>query len=180
MSINKFYISNTKENTFFKMNKSKNNRLKLTVYSLIIILSDQITKYIVLTLIDYRESIVLVPNILNITLEKNTGAAFSLFSKSTSLLTFISLIVSAALIIILYKFTPRSKFNNIALPFLLGGTVGNGIDRLFKGFVVDIFQLIPFNFPIFNVADIAINIAVIFMILELVKTKKPSQGKINT
>ncbi len=154
------------------MREMKINRLLLISYSILIILSDQISKYIVLNTISYQESLVLVPNILKITLVKNTGAAFSLFSNSTSLLTFISLMVSAALITILWKFTPRSKFNSIALAFLLGGTLGNGIDRLFKGFVLDIFELIPFNFPIFNFADIAINVAVLFMILELIKIKK--------
>ncbi len=161
------------------MNKSKNNRLALIVCSLIIILLDQVTKYIVLNRIPYGESFILIPNILEITLVKNTGAAFSLFSNSTALLTFISLIVSAALIIILWKYTPRSKFNSIALSFLLGGSLGNGMDRLFKGFVLDIFQLMPFNFPIFNIADIAINIAVVFMMLDFIK-KKYTKGKINT
>ena len=156
------------------MINTKNTRFKLIVYSLLIILLDQFTKYIVFNTISYGESFVLVPNILKITLVKNTGAAFSLLSNSTSFLTFISLIVSALLIIILWKFTPRSKFNTIALPFLLGGTLGNGIDRFVKGFVLDIFELIPFNFPIFNIADIAINIAVVFMIAELIKTKKDS------
>ena len=162
------------------MNKSNHKRLKLVVYSLLIILLDQITKNIVLNTIAYRESFILIPSFLKVTLVKNTGAAFSLFSNSTSLLTFISLIVSAVLIIILCKFTPRSRFNTISLPFLLGGTLGNGIDRFFKGFVVDIFELIPYNFPIFNIADIAINIAILFMILELIKTKRHPQGKINT
>ena len=162
------------------MNKPNYDRIKLIIYSLLIILLDQITKFITSNIIDYRESFILIPNILKITLEKNTGAAFSLFSNSTSLLSFISLIVSGALIIILWKFTPRSKFNTIALPLLLGGSLGNGIDRLFKGFVVDIFELIPFNFPIFNVADIAINIAVLFIILESVKTNKDSKRKLNT
>ena len=162
------------------MNTFKRYRLSLIVYSLLILLLDQITKYIVLNTIVYRESFILIPNILRITLEKNTGAAFSLFSNSTSMLTIISLIVSVALIIILWRFTPRSKFNTIALPFLLGGTLGNGADRLLKGFVIDIFEIIPYNFPIFNVADIAINIAVLFMILELIKTKKHSKRKINT
>ena len=92
----------------------------------------------------------------------------------------ISLIVSLSLIFILFRFTPRSKYNSNALIFLLAGTLGNGIDRLFKGFVVDIFELIPFHFAIFNIADIAINIAVLFMILEVTNKRKPPQVKIKT
>ena len=174
MFINKFYIFNAKKNTYNKMNKPSSNRLILLVYSFLIIILDQVTKYYVFNIIDYSESFVLVPNLLRITLEKNTGAAFSLFSNSTTFLTFISLIVSAALIIILWKFTPRTKYNSIALPLILGGTIGNGLDRLFKGFVLDIFELIPFKFPIFNIADIAINIALLFIILEIIKTQKNS------
>ena len=178
MPINKFYIYNTKKITFHKMNKLRKNRLALIFYSLIILLLDQITKYVILNTISYRESFILIPNILKITLVRNTGAAFSLLSNSTTFLTFISLIVSFVLIIILWKFTPSSKFNNIALPFLLGGTLGNGIDRLFKGYVLDIFELMPFNFPIFNVADIAINIALFFIILELIVKNKGRKQKV--
>ena len=57
------------------------------------------------------------------------------------------------------------------LSYLLGGTIGNGIDRLFKGFVLDFLELVPINFPIFNVADISINIAVILILIENFTTR---------
>ncbi len=65
----------------------------------------------------------------------------------------------------------------MGLAYLLGGTVGNGIDRLLRGYVLDFFELVPINFPIFNVADISINIAIICYIIDIIKTK--DQSKIN-
>ena len=66
----------------------------------------------------------------------------------------------------------------MGLGFLLGGTVGNGIDRLFKGYVLDFIELVSINFPIFNVADVSINIAIIFFIIDIIKTKNKSSIKL--
>ena len=59
----------------------------------------------------------------------------------------------------------------IGFIFLLGGAAGNGIDRILKGFVIDFLDLIPINFPIFNIADISINIALICFALDIIKRK---------
>ena len=76
---------------------------------------------------------------------------------------------SLLLITIILKSPPKSYWNCIGLAYLLGGTVGNGIDRLFKGYVLDFLELVPINFPIFNVADISINIAIICFIIDMIK-----------
>ena len=75
----------------------------------------------------------------------------------------------------LLKKPPISLWNLNALAFLLGGTLGNGIDRLLKGHVVDFLEIVPVNFPIFNIADISINIAIIFFIIDIVKIKSKSR-----
>ena len=157
------------------MNSSKYKKMKIIVYSFYIILLDQLSKFLVLETLGFERSINIIPNLLNFILVKNKGAAFSLFSNSTNILTITSIIVSLVLITIILKYPPRSFWNLIGLIYLLGGTVGNGIDRLFKGYVLDFLELVPINFPIFNVADVSINIAIICFIIDIIKNKDKSR-----
>jgi len=169
-----FNINKTFFNT--KMNSFKNRRLKILIYSFYIILIDQISKFSVLIILGFERSTNIIPNLLNFTLVKNKGAAFSLFSDSTTLLTITSVFVSLLLITIIIKFPTRNYWNSIGLIFLLGGTVGNGVDRLFKGYVLDFIDLVPIDFPIFNFADISINIAIICFIIDQFSTKDKSKN----
>ena len=159
------------------MNAFNGRSMKPIIYSIYIILIDQVSKYLILNLIGFERSKNIIPNILNFTLVKNKGAAFSLFSNSTNILTLISILTSIIIIIIILLFPPSSFWNVTGLTFLLGGTVGNAIDRFSKGYVLDFFQLIPINFPIFNIADISINIAMICFIIDLIKTNDKSRIK---
>ena len=145
--------------------------MKIIAYSLFIILLDQVSKVLVISTLGFERSKNIIPNLLNFTLVKNKGAAFSLFSNSTNFLTVISIIASLLLITIILKSPITSNWNFIGLAFLLGGTVGNGIDRLFKGYVLDFLEIVPINFPIFNIADISINIAIICFIIDMIRTK---------
>ena len=158
------------------MNSFKNRRLKILIYSFYIILIDQISKFSVLIILGFERSTNIIPNLLNFTLVKNKGAAFSLFSDSTTLLTITSVFVSLLLITIIIKFPTRNYWNSIGLIFLLGGTVGNGVDRIFKGYVLDFIDLVPIDFPIFNFADISINIAIICFIIDQFSTKDKSKN----
>ena len=169
-----FNINKTFFNT--KMNSFKNRRLKILIYSFYIILIDQISKFSVLIILGFERSTNIIPNLLNFTLVKNKGAAFSLFSDSTTLLTITSVFVSLLLITIIIKFPIRNYWNSIGLIFLLGGTVGNGVDRIFKGYVLDFIDLVPIDFPIFNFADISINIAIICFIIDQFSTKDKSKN----
>ena len=157
------------------MNAFKDRRIKTIIYSFYIILIDQISKFLVLNILGFERTKNIIPNLLNFTLVKNKGAAFSLFSNSTNILTLTSVFTSLILIIIILLFPPRSSWNLMGVTYLLGGTAGNGIDRYSKGYVLDFFQLIPINFPIFNIADIAINIAMICFIIDIIKTKDKSR-----
>ena len=152
--------------------------IKVITYSFYIVLLDQVSKFLILNTLGFERSQNIIPNLLNFTLVKNRGAAFSLLSNSTSLLTIISILASLVLITIILKYPPRSFWNFIGLAYLLGGTVGNGIDRFFKGYVLDFLELVPINFPIFNLADISINIAIICFIVDIIKTKDKSTKSI--
>mgnify|MGYP001374990656 CR=1 FL=1 len=156
-----------------------NSSIKIINYSFYIIIIDQISKFLVLKTLGFEKSKNIIPYLLNFNLVKNKGAAFSLFSNSTTFLTIISVLTSFLLIILIFKFPQRSYWNSIGLAYLLGGTVGNGIDRLIKGYVLDFLELVPINFPVFNVADISINIAIICFIIDTIRTKDYSKKYIN-
>ena len=159
------------------MNQLKSRSMKIIIYSFFIVLLDQVSKFLMLSILGFERSKNIIPNLLNFTLVKNKGAAFSLFSNSTNILTIISILATLILIIIILKFPPKSFWNFIGLTYLLGGTAGNGIDRLFKGYVLDFFELVPINFPIFNVADISINIAILCFLIDIIKTNDKSTPK---
>jgi len=171
MHINKSIINIIKTYINIKMISLKSKKMKIVTYSLFIIFLDQVSKFLVLTTLGFERSKNIIPNLLNFTLVKNKGAAFSLFSNSTSILTFASILATLLLITIIFKSPPKSYWNFVGLAYLLGGTVGNGIDRLFKGYVLDFFELVPINFPIFNIADVSINIAIVCFIIDIIKDK---------
>ena len=149
------------------------NKIQTKLYylslSFFIILLDQFTKY----LIFFNEKIVINKDFFLFRLDfvKNYGAAFNIFSGNRIFLSCISVIFS---ILNAYLILVKNKFNSIdlfAYSFLLGGTIGNGIDRILRGFVIDFINLNFINFPVFNVADISINIGFIFLLYSLFKNK---------
>ncbi len=152
-------------------------KIKIIFFSFIIILIDQFSKIIILYILGFDKTLNIIPNLLNFTLVRNRGAAFSLFSNSTTLLTIISIIASVFIIIIILRYPPRSNLNLTGLVYLLGGTLGNGIDRISKGYVLDFLELVPFDFPIFNIADISINIAILYFMIDIIKTSFQSKNK---
>ena len=157
------------------MKSPKVKRIKIITISFYIILIDQISKFLVLNNLGLGRSKNIIPNLINFTLVKNKGAAFSLFSNSTFFLTITSIFTSLLLIYFIFKSPPKSYWNSIGIAFLLGGTLGNGIDRLLKGYVIDFLELLPINFPVFNVADISINIALLCFIIDIISTKDQSE-----
>ncbi|WP_320667588.1 signal peptidase II [Prochlorococcus sp. MIT 1307] len=155
------------------MRKILLKRKFIFLLSTLVIASDQLSKIIAIQVLKEKQYLILIPNLIQLRLVQNTGAAFSLFNKSTHILGFLSLSVSIGLIIWIWRSKSFLTFRGLGLSFLLGGCIGNGIDRWRVGYVNDFLELIPINFPIFNLADIVINLAVIcFFIEELVKYKK--------
>lgn len=117
---------------------------------------DQAVKYLVRTNIQSGQVIEFIPRLLGLTYVQNTGAAFSLFSEHTWLLTLISAVVSIAIAAALVKNVIRHPFGKLTLAVILAGAVGNLIDRALFGFVTDMFKTLFMNFAVFNVADICV------------------------
>ena len=150
------------------------NKFKIKLYffslSIFIILIDQFTKF----LIFINHEIYINKDFLLFRLDfvKNYGAAFNIFSGSRIFLSFISIIFS---ILLIYLILNKNTFKLIDLytySFILGGTIGNGIDRILKGFVIDFINLNLINFPVFNIADISINIGFIFLLYSIFKNRR--------
>jgi len=103
---------------------------------------------------------------------KNYGAAFNIFTGSRIFLSFISIIFSILLIYLILRKNTLNTFDLYSYSFILGGTIGNGMDRILKGFVIDFINLNIINFPVFNIADISINIGFIFLFYSILKNKR--------
>ena len=147
------------------------NKIHTKIYflslSIFIILIDQITKY----LIFYNYEILLNKNFLIFRLDivKNYGAAFNILSGSRIFLSLISIIFSILLIYLILAKRNLKLIDLYSYSIILGGTISNGIDRVFKGFVIDYINLNIINFPVFNIADISINIGFIILLYSILK-----------
>lgn len=126
------------------------------ILAFFLIILDQIVKFWVVEHIALYEHIDFLPPLVDLTYVQNTGAAFSMLSNHTWALTIVSTIISVGVAIALkQKFFSR-PFGQFSLSLLLAGAVGNLIDRAFRGFVVDMFNLMFIRFAVFNVADICV------------------------
>ena len=103
---------------------------------------------------------------------KNYGAAFNIFSGSRIFLCLISVFFSILLIYLIFRKNTLNLFEHLSYSFILGGTIGNGIDRILNGFVIDFINLNFINFPVFNIADISINIGVIILLYNIFKNNR--------
>ena len=130
-------------------------------------LSDQLSKAWITDVLGDGRSLQAVPGLLDLRLVHNTGAAFSMLRGSTAVLGLLSLVVVIAVLIWLWRQPRLPIWQGLAIGLLLGGSLGNGIDRWRLGYVVDFLALVPIDFPIFNPADVAINLAVICFAVDL-------------
>ena len=138
--------------------------------SIFIVLIDQFTKYLMF----YNKKLFINRDFLLFKLDfvKNYGAAFNIFSGSRIFLSLISIFFSILLIYLILRKNTLNKFDLLSYSFILGGTIGNGIDRILKGFVIDFINLNIINFPVFNIADISINVGFIFILYKIFKNKQ--------
>ena len=131
------------------------------VIALIIIIVDQLTKFLVI-----NKNIEIIPDFLNITYTRNTGAAFGI--GTLNIITILSILILIAIIVFIIK---ENKKITHFIPYVLiiSGTIGNLIDRIFRGYVIDFIDINLFNFPNFNIADICITTGILVVVLILIK-----------
>ena len=151
------------------MNSKQQTKLYFLYLSIFIILVDQFTKYIIFN--NYQKFINTDYLLFRLDFVKNYGAAFNILNGNRILLSFISIIFSILLTYLIFRKSTLNVFDLISYSFILGGTVGNGIDRVLRGFVIDFINLNVINFPVFNIADMSINIGFIFLFYSIFKNK---------
>ena len=145
-------------------------KLYFLSFSFFIILLDQLTKNFVF--ISYEKFMNKDFILFRLDLVKNYGAAFNIFSGNRIFLSSVSIIFSILLIYIILSKNTLNIIDLFSYSFILGGTIGNGLDRILKGFVIDFINLNYINFPVFNIADISINIGFIFLFYSILKNKR--------
>ncbi|WP_067103140.1 signal peptidase II [Streptococcus sp. DD13] len=137
-----------------------------------IVLLDQLVKWYVVSNIPINESRPFIPHILSLSYLRNYGAAYSLLQNQQFLFLVLTFLLIPAFI---FLFVKRIKGNLpilFALSFLIAGGIGNFIDRMRWGYVVDMFQTEFINFPVFNVADSFLTIGVIWLMVTLFMEEK--------
>lgn len=147
--------------------------------ALAIIIFDQLTKWIVVKEMELGESIPVVENFLYITSHRNRGAAWGILEGQMWFFYAITVVVVIGLIVYIRKINKADKWLGVALGLMLGGAIGNFIDRVFRQEVVDFVNtyIFTYDFPIFNVADSALVVGVgIMFILTLFEGKQKKES----
>lgn len=152
-----------------------------------VILVDQLTKQLVVHFLDLGESVDVVPGVFRFTYIQNRGAAFGMLDEHRWIFMIISTVAIVALLIYLLKFAPQNNLFKIALALIIGGGIGNMIDRVFLGYVVDFLDFCAFPSLwkwIFNIADTSVcvgaGLVMLYLIIDIVKeAKKEKESKEN-
>lgn len=129
--------------------------------------ADQLVKWLVRGHIALGAHVSLLPGLMDLTYVQNTGAAFSMFSAHTWLLTVLSAVLSVAFAVVLVRRMLPHWTGMLAMALLLGGAVGNLIDRAVLGFVTDMFATTFIQFAVFNVADIGVVLGGILLCIDV-------------
>ena len=148
------------------MTNKVQEKFYFSTLSILIFIIDQFTKNLIInnkTLIN-KDFI-----LFRLDFVKNYGAAFNIFSGNRYFLSLVSIIFSIILLYLLLMKTSSSILQLYSYSFILGGTIGNGIDRIINGYVIDFINLNMINFPVFNIADLSINIGFILVIYTIFK-----------
>lgn len=133
---------------------------------------DLITKLMVIKYFRVGISVSIIDGILNFTYVRNPGAAFGIFKNSTAILTILSIVILAGIAVAMIKFRPKGELIKIAVCMICAGAVGNLIDRIRFGYVIDFIDVNFFNFPVFNIADCLVCIGAFMLVLYLLLAKE--------
>jgi signal peptidase II len=138
------------------------------------IVLDQLTKYWTVQTLPFKQpGPEIIPGVLNFFYTTNPGAAWSLFSQNGEWLRWLSLLVSLVLVVMGLTTRWPDRWEEVGYGFILSGAVGNGIDRFLEGEVVDFLQVFPATgFPVFNLADVWVNIGFICLLRVLWRDAK--------
>ena len=140
----------------------------------VLVFIDQFSKSLIVSTIDLNQSITVIKGFFNITYVRNFGAGFSIMQNATTIFYIITPICLILFIYLLIKTKEKDYLSKTALLLMIGGTIGNFLDRIINVYVVDFLDFIIFgwDFPVFNFADICLTIGVSIYIVSLLKESK--------
>ena len=135
------------------------------IIAVILLAVDQITKYLAVLKLKPIGNITFISGFMDFTFVENRGAAFGILSGKTWLLSIIAVIICVAIVVAMKKMpnTKEYKWLKWSLMIILAGAIGNMIDRIVRGYVVDFFEFTFFEWPVFNMADIYVVIGTVVM-----------------
>ncbi len=146
----------------------------------IIVVIDQVVKYLTVQHIPLYETVSAIPNILSFTYHQNSGAAWSILEGQMWFFILVTIAVIGVICYYLQTQGRQSLLFSSALTLLLAGAFGNLIDRILNQYVVDMFRLEFVQFPIFNVADMSltfgVGLMIVYLILDEIKTFKQKKA----
>lgn len=149
------------------------------IIAVIIIGIDQVTKWLIVKNMELGESITVIENFIYITSHRNQGAAWGILQGQMWFFYIITTVVIIGIIYYIQKYAKENKVMGIALGLMLGGAIGNFIDRLFHKEVVDFINtyIFSYDFPIFNVADSALCVGVVLLFIQMLLEGKQEKEK---
>jgi signal peptidase II len=133
--------------------------------AIVVVFFDQLTKFLVRNNFELNQSISIINNIFNFTYIQNTGAGFGILKTQTAILVFISIAVLGVILYNFDKIKSKETLLQVLVGFVLGGTIGNLIDRIAYGYVIDFLDISIW--PIFNFADSFVTMGVFGLIIYL-------------
>lgn len=137
------------------------------IIAAVLIAADRITKYLVASNMTLYQAVPAIPG-FEIRYTQNTGAAFSMFSGMTGVLSAVSVLFCIGVIVYIIIKKPKNKLLLAALTLIFSGALGNAVDRIFLGYVVDFIQTTFINFATFNVADIEITVGAALLMVYVI------------
>lgn len=143
---------------------------KIFITAILTLFLDQLSKVMIEIFIALNEEIILIPNFFSLHYMNNYGISWSLLDNKIPIIIGISLVSLALIYHFMYQFKPNKR-NNLAFGLVVGGMIGNLMDRWLFGFVRDFldFKILGYDYPIFNIADMAIVIGMLLLIYAIFK-----------
>ena len=148
------------------------------VIALFVIAIDQISKWLIVKNMELGTSIPIIDNVLYITSHRNRGAAWGILENKMWFFYIITVVFVVFIVFYMKKYAKTDKLLGISLSLILGGAIGNFIDRVFRQEVVDFIHvyIFSYNYPVFNIADSALCIGVVLIIIQtLLESKKTKE-----
>ena len=153
----------------------------MIIFIPLVVIIDIISKLLVSNNLLLSKSVTIIPNFFYLTYAHNYGGAWSIFENNTLAITIISFIVILGISYYVFKNKVTGKIEIIGYSLLLGGAIGNLIDRIIYGYVIDFldFYILGYDFPIFNIADIGIVTGIILLLISMILEVNNNDNKCN-